>query len=88
MCSQISAVSTIQLGLNLASLKSKTKLAFFENICFFARKTFLEALWDNAKYCESHTACLIEGMSSWGNQKIGLLFNLPFKLHSGLCDQN
>ena len=40
-------------GLNLASLKYKTKRAFFKNIWFFCQKTFLEALWDNAKYEKS-----------------------------------
>ena len=44
LCSQISAVSTIQLGLNLASLKYKQMWAFYQNICFSARKHPLETL--------------------------------------------
>ena len=44
LCSQISAVSTIQLWLNLASLKYKQMWAFYQKICFSARKCPLEAM--------------------------------------------
>ena len=38
LCSQISAVSTIQLGLNLAYFGQLKTWAFFEKICFSATK--------------------------------------------------
>ena len=44
LCSQLSAVRTIQLWLNLASLKSKQTRAFFEKICFSAMKHHLETV--------------------------------------------
>ena len=44
MCSQISAVSTIQLGLNLASLKYKQTWAFLGKNCLFTRMSSWNAV--------------------------------------------
>ena len=63
LCSQISAVSTIQLGLNLASLKYKQMWAFYQNICFSARKRPLEALTRRNRSCQSVWLCILLGQT-------------------------
>ena len=52
LCPQISAVSTIQQDSIWLLWNTKQRGHFLKIFVFFARKTFLEALWDNAKYCE------------------------------------